>query len=151
MFTVFYWYRPCSIYPENVSLNHFKALRRQNQTTKKRSMITSINQRNFGHKLKTFFLENHNQWQTFQLINVLVWTYLVAFRVQWHQSWKNPLNYLQILPGVILQNLHQKLRKLLDFHIFQYSIICAKRVKIVISPEIHRYWQLTSWAIERLW
>ena len=26
-------------------------------------MITSINQINFGHKLKTIFLENHNQWQ----------------------------------------------------------------------------------------
>ena len=54
-------------------------------------MITSINQRNFGHKLKVFFLENHNQWQTYQLINVLVWTYLVTFTVQWHQSWKNSL------------------------------------------------------------
>ena len=28
--------------------------------------------------------------------------------------------YLQILPGVILQNLHQKLRKFVDFCIFQY-------------------------------
>ena len=33
--------------------------------------------------------------------------------------------YLQILPGVILQNLHQKLRKLLDFRIFQYYL-CKK-------------------------
>ena len=30
--------------------------------------------------------------------------------------------YLQILPGVILQNLHQKLQKLLDFRIFQYFL-----------------------------
>ena len=42
--------------------NVMKILRKQNQTiTKKRSIITSINQRNFGHKLKTFFLENENQ------------------------------------------------------------------------------------------
>ena len=30
--------------------------------------------------------------------------------------------YLQILPGIILQNLQQKLWKLLDFHIFQYYL-----------------------------
>ena len=66
-----------------------------------RSMITSINQINFDHKLKTFFLKNHNQWQTHQLINFLVWTYL---------------------PEVILKNLHQKLRKLLDFRVFQYYL-----------------------------
>ena len=30
--------------------------------------------------------------------------------------------YLQILPGVILQNLHQKLQKLSDFRIFQYFL-----------------------------
>ena len=39
---------------------------------RKRSMLTSVNQRNFGHILKTFFLEHHYQWQTYQLINVLV-------------------------------------------------------------------------------
>ena len=39
---------------------------------KKRLMITSVNQRNFGHKLKAFFLENENQWQTYHLIKVLV-------------------------------------------------------------------------------
>ena len=67
--------------------NVIKRLRKQNQTiTKKCSMITSINQKKFGRKLKTFFLEYHNQ-----LINVLVWTYLVTFTVQWHQSWKNSL------------------------------------------------------------
>ena len=49
-------------------------------------MIASINQRNFGHKLKMFYLENHNQWQTYQLINILVGTYLAAFTVQWHQK-----------------------------------------------------------------
>ena len=38
-----------------------------------------------------FFFENHSQWQTYQLINVLVWRYSVAFTVQWHQNWKNPL------------------------------------------------------------
>ena len=60
---------------------------------KKPSMTILINQRNFSHKLKRFFLENRNQCQTYQLIKVLVWTYLVAFKVQWHQSWKNPLTY----------------------------------------------------------
>ena len=53
--------------------NVIKRLRKQNQTiTKMCSMITVIHQINFGHKLKKFFLENHNQWQTYQLINVLV-------------------------------------------------------------------------------
>ena len=67
--------------------NVIKRLRKQNQTiTKKCAMVTSINQKKLGHKLKTFFLENHNQ-----LINVLVWTYLVAFTVQWHQRWKKSL------------------------------------------------------------
>ena len=38
--------------------------------------------------------------------------------------------YLQILTGVILHNIHQKLGKLLDFRILlDYSIICTKRVK----------------------
>ena len=56
--------------------NVIKRLRKRNQSiTKIRSMITLINQRNFGHKSNTFFLENHNQWQTYQLINVLVLTY----------------------------------------------------------------------------
>ena len=32
---------------------------------------------------------------------------------------KKSIYVLQILPGVILQNFHQKLWKLLDFHIFQ--------------------------------
>ena len=62
-------------------------------------MTISINQ-SFGQKLKMFFQENHDQWQTYQLINVLVWTYLANFAVQWHHSWKNPLIYLKILPGV---------------------------------------------------
>ena len=37
-------------------------------------MITSINQINFDHKLKTFFLKNHNQWQTHQLIKIFFYT-----------------------------------------------------------------------------
>ena len=91
---------------------------------KKCPMITSINQINFGRKLKTFFLENHNQWQTYQLINVLVYCIL-----QYNSS-KIEKIHLQILTGVILQNIHQKLGKLLDFlMLLDYSIICTKRVK----------------------
>ena len=79
--------------------NVIKRLRKPNQTiTKKCSMTISINQRSFGQKSKMFFQENHDQWQTYQLINVLVWPYLANFAVQWHHSWKNPLIYLKILP-----------------------------------------------------
>ena len=38
-----------------------KVKKTKSNITKMCSMITSINQRHFGHKLKTFFLENHNQ------------------------------------------------------------------------------------------
>ena len=93
-----------------------KRLKKQNQTlTKKLSMATSINQRNIGHKLKRLFQENHNQWQTNQLINVLVWTYLVDFTVQWHQSWKNWLTYLQILPAFYTPKSPPKSRKTFRF------------------------------------
>ena len=41
--------------------NVIKRLKKQNQTiTKMCSMITVIHQRNFGHKLKTFSIENHS-------------------------------------------------------------------------------------------
>ena len=101
-------------------INVIKRYRKQNQTiSKKHSMITWINKRNFGHKLRASSLKNDNQWQMYQLINVLFWTYLVAFTVSWHQSWQI---HLQILPGVILQNLHIKLRNNLDFRVFQYCL-----------------------------
>ena len=44
---------------------------------------------------------------------------LSRFYTKMASKLKKSTYFLQILPGVILQNLHQKLRKLLDFCIFQ--------------------------------
>ena len=84
------------------------------------------------NKLKTFWSQIKNVFpgKSQSIANVSTdkrpsLNILVAFTVQWHQSRKNTVTYLQILPDVILQNLHQKLRKLLDFHIFQYYL-CKK-------------------------
>ena len=71
-------------------------------------MITSINQINFGHKLKTIFLENQNQWQNVSTdkrpsLNILSRFYSTM------ASQLKKSTYLKILPGIILQNLHRKL------------------------------------------
>ena len=60
--------------------NVIKRLKKRNQTiTKNCSIRTLINQRHFNHKLKTFFLENHNQWKMYQLINALSLNILSRF------------------------------------------------------------------------